>query len=88
MPFPPRASTQGPVKGSTAMNAKPVLLASLVALISSPALAGTAPKNKPSEKIYCIQYEKETGSRIGRQDCLTKKQWEQQGVNVDDLLKK
>lgn len=68
------------------MNKTPVFLTSLVALLSSPALA-SAPKG-PAETVYCIKYEKETGSRIAPQECLTKKQWARKGVNIDEMLRK
>ena len=81
-----RLSNHQPVeKGSTDMKT-PVLLTSLVALLSSPALA-IAPK-APAQTVYCIKYEKETGSRLAPQECLTRKQWAQKGINIDELLKK
>jgi len=64
----------------------PVILTSLVALLSSPALA-IAPK-APAETVYCIKYENQTGSRLPAQECMTKKQWAQKGINIDELLKK
>jgi hypothetical protein len=82
----PRLSNHEHVeKGSTDMKT-PVILTSLVALLSSPALAA-APK-APAQTVYCVKYEKETGSRLATQECLTKKQWAQKGINIDDLLKK
>ena len=45
-------------------------------------------QGQPKEQIYCIQYENETGSRLARQQCMTRKQWAQEGVNVDELAKK
>jgi hypothetical protein len=49
-------------------------MTSLAAFLASPALAG-APKNATIESVYCIKYERETGSRIAAQECLTKRQW-------------
>ena len=70
------------------MSKKTVLITSLVALVASPGLA-KAPKNAPAEPVYCIKYERETGSRIApQQACKTKKQWSEQGVDIDQLLKK
>ena len=69
------------------MSKKTVLITSLVALVASPGLA-KAPKSGPAEPVYCIKYERETGSRIERQACKTKKQWSEQGVDIDQLLKK
>ena len=55
--------------------------------------ANAAPRQAPKsqgqkEEVYCIQYENETGSRLARQQCMTKKQWAQEGVNVDELARK
>ena len=55
--------------------------------------ANAAPRHAPksqgqNEQVYCIQYENQTGSRLARQQCMTKKQWAQEGVNVDELAKK
>ena len=77
------------------MNTKQILLTLAIAL-SAPATAQIAGKDgstgSPAEArkplIYCIQYEQETGSRLVRQACKTKKQWAQQGVDVDQLTRK
>ena len=84
-PGPDPANHEPVEKGSTDMKT-PVILTSLVALLSSPALA-TAPK-APARTVYCVKYEKETGSRLAPQECLTRKQWAQKGINIDELLKK
>ena len=75
------------------MNIKHIFL--VVAISSSaPALAhmdpakGATAKNVGQSQIYCIKYENETGSRLARQLCMTKKQWAQEGVNVDELKRK
>ena len=39
------------------------------------------------EPKYCIQYERDTGSRLNRVECKTKAQWAKQGVQVDQLKK-
>lgn len=58
-------------------------------LAAAPATASIAPANDGSPpKIYCIRFAQDTGSRINRQECWTKKQWAQKGVNIDDLTKK
>ncbi len=69
------------------MNKKPILMTRLAAFLASPALAG-APKNATIEPVYCIKYEREAGSRIAAQECLTKRQWAEKGIDVDRLLKK
>ena len=75
------------------MTCKLILIAA-AALIAAPATAkGTddtpkAGKTAVSELKYCIEYEKMTGSRVSRQECRTKKEWAEEGVDVDELLKK
>ena len=71
------------------MNTKQIILTTAIGLIATPALASGAPsKGGPNQTVYCIKYELETGSRLSRQECMTKKQWAQKGVNVDELLRK
>ena len=75
------------------MTSKLFLIAA-TALIATPATAKApaegpkAAKAAASEQKYCIEYEKMTGSRVSRQECRTKKQWAEEGVNVDELMKK
>jgi hypothetical protein len=61
-------------------------------LVASPAVAADQSASKaPSraqEKTYCLQLEAFTGSRISRTECKTKKQWELEGVNIDEVLAK
>jgi len=38
----------------------------------------------PQEKLYCIRFDNETGSRLSRTICKTKKEWELAGVDVDN----
>lgn len=63
-------------------------------LIASPAAAKTnAQGNTVSatpvakERTYCLQFGLDTGSRINRVECKTKREWAQLGVDVDDLGK-
>jgi len=42
----------------------------------------------PPERTYCLQYTQDTGSRINRTECRTKKDWERLGVDVDELIDK
>ena len=81
------------------MTSKLILIAA-TALIAAPGMATTtaatkaaadAPKagrTAAADQKYCIEYEKMTGSRVSRQECRTKKQWADEGVNVDELMKK
>jgi hypothetical protein len=65
-------------------------IAGLIAT-ASPATAAQAPtKGQPQaqEKIYCLQLEPFTGSRLSRTGCKTKKQWALVGIDVDELLAK
>ena len=68
-------------------------LSLLAAPVSASAQAGqgSASKNSrapaPKEKIYCVEVEPGTGSRISRRECNTKSQWEALGVEIDKLGK-
>jgi len=60
-------------------------------LISVPAAAQqspqsntVAPKPAPKEQTYCFQFSLDTGSRINRTECKTRKQWALLGVDVDN----
>ena len=65
-----------------------------VMLTVSPAVAAdqsaseAQPQARAQEKTYCLQLEPFTGSRISRTECKTKKQWELEGVDIDELLAK
>ncbi len=62
-------------------------------LVAAPAAAtdpqGNTVAAKPAakEKTYCLQYSLDTGSRINRVECKTKKDWQRLGVDIDDLGK-
>lgn len=62
-------------------------------LVSSAASAnpqGNSVAAKPAvqEKTYCFQFGLDTGSRINRVECKTKKEWAQLGIDVDELVGK
>ena len=63
---------------------KPLVAASLLAaplIAATPALA-TAPSGGPDTR-YCMKVEPVTGSRVERTLCMTRAEWEQQGVDLD-----
>jgi len=61
-------------------------------LTASPVAAAQAPASKNQarapEKMYCLKYVMDTGSRLARNECKTKKEWALLGVDVDDLSTK
>ena len=67
------------------------LLAAVPAAAADPAATSSKTKSTAAksskEPTYCIQYEADTGSRIGETVCKTKSDWAKDGVNVDDLAK-
>ena len=76
------------------MTSKYILFAT-IALMAGPVSAkGNADSTKAvdkasvSEQKYCVSYENMTGSRITRQECRTKRQWAEEGVDIDKMLKK
>ena len=75
------------------MHCKALLAFTACALIASQASAaqqaGSAKNRAPArEKTYCLQFEPDTGSRISRTECKTRKEWSRLGVQIDDLIKK
>lgn len=63
-------------------------------LVSTPVLAGNSAEKAEAQKTgavdktkYCIKLDDMTGSRLSRQECLTRKQWAAQGVDIDEELK-
>ena len=64
-----------------------IALVLAVSLSGTPATDSAKTKKSTKERTYCIQYDDLVGSRIRKADCLTKKQWADQGVDVDEMLK-
>jgi hypothetical protein len=56
----------------------------------NPQANSVAPKTRVAAKdqTYCLQFGVDTGSRIKRVDCKTKRQWETLGVDVDEVVGK
>jgi hypothetical protein len=46
------------------------------------ATSAAAPAAKPKAKLYCIT-EAATGTRVAERTCLTRKEWEARGVDLD-----
>ena len=72
------------------MSYKGIVVLASVTLMASPAAAEQSAKARPAtpEKTYCLQYSLDTGSRINRTECRTKKDWARLGVDVDELTRK
>jgi hypothetical protein len=66
-----------------------VMISASIILTGSPAIAAPkqAPKGQPGQK-YCLQYENDTGSRLRRQECRTKEEWQRLGVDVNEGQRK
>jgi hypothetical protein len=64
-------------------------------LVTTPALAeGKSGERAASKKAtasdttkYCMKYDDLVGTRISKQECLTKREWAAQGVDIDEELK-
>ena len=72
-----------------------LIVGSLLVAVSSTAADNStsntvAPKTQVAAKnqTYCLQFGVDTGSRIKRLDCKTKKEWAQLGVDVDEVVGK
>ena len=76
------------------MRTKGILAFTALALIASQATAQQSGQNsakdrgQAQERTYCFQFSQDTGSRISRTECKTRKQWALLGVEVDELLEK
>ena len=74
------------------MHCKTLLAFTAIALTASQATAqqagSTKNRGQARERNYCVQYEPDTGSRVSRTECKTKKEWSKLGVQIDDLIKK
>ena len=71
------------------MVSKNILVLAGLTLIASPAVAAQQPATKgqpqAQEKTYCLQLEASTGTRLKSTECKTKKEWADDGVDVDAL---
>ena len=73
--------------------AKLLATVGLSVILASGATAATTSKAPPTppksqEQTYCFQTEPATGSHISTQECHTKAEWKDLGIDVDELLKK
>ena len=73
------------------MTYKVLAAALVVSIVTSPAIAkGTTDhrsdqgKASADTKKYCIKYDDITGTRISREECRTKKEWADEGVQIDE----
>jgi hypothetical protein len=68
------------------------MISASIILTGAPATA--APKQAPKDQgqsgaaKYCLQYENDTGSRLRRQECRTKEEWQRLGIDVDEGQRK
>ncbi len=71
------------------MYSKSMLMVAGLTLMASPAAAAQQDSGKSrakaAERTYCLQFSMDTGSRINRTECKTKKEWAMLGVDVDEL---
>jgi len=70
------------------MTARQIILTATAAILATPATASRPAAQNGPATVYCVQHEAETGTRIRRQECLTKKQWADRGINIDEFIKK
>lgn len=72
---------------------KYLLAVTAIALASAPGAASQDQKygaktQAAPQPLYCIRFDQDTGSRINREECRTKKEWALKGVDIDEVLKK
>ena len=72
------------------MTYKALAAALAISIVTSPALANSTADQKSAkgqtsagQQNYCIKFEF-TGSRIPREQCRTKKEWADEGVQIDE----
>jgi hypothetical protein len=76
------------------MQFKLITLAASCLAVATPAMSAESPQTnsvaaKPApEKTYCLQFGLDTGSRINRVECKTKRDWARLGVDIDEVLAK
>jgi guanyl-specific ribonuclease Sa len=69
------------------MHYKILTALSAVALMAVPAAAQQSQakgRQAAKDAVYCLQFSSETGSRINRLECKTKKDWERLGVEFGE----
>jgi len=49
---------------------------------------GSRDQAQPKAQKYCLQYENETGSRLRREECRTREEWQRLGVDLDEGQRK
>jgi hypothetical protein len=68
------------------------MISASIVLIGSSANAAPAqaPKDQgqPRAQKYCVQYENDTGSRLRRQECRTREEWQRLGVDIGEGQRK
>ena len=64
---------------------KKFLIASAIASLMAVPAAAQSSKGRQAgkEPVYCLEFSSETGSRIARMECRTKKDWARLGVELD-----
>ncbi|RIX32054.1 hypothetical protein [Sphingomonas edaphi] len=72
---------------------KYLLALTVVALANAPAAASQDQKNgvkthATAQQLYCVRFAQDTGSRLNREECRTKKEWALKGIDIDEVLKK
>ena len=74
------------------MMMKSIMSAVAITLLAAPANATLQSQKKgagkPTAQLFCIRFDQDTGSRINREECRTKKEWAQKGVDIDEVLKR
>ena len=61
-----------------------VIAAASPAIASNPELTGAGAPSGTENTRYCLRVEAVTGSRIETIECWTRREWAEQGVDVDE----
>ena len=72
----------------TVIFAAGVLCGSTAGVAQTPETNTAQSKPASKEKTYCLKSTGDSGSNLRRVECRTKKEWAEEGVDVDKLLKR
>ncbi|QNM83729.1 hypothetical protein H8M03_05250 [Sphingomonas sabuli] len=73
------------IKSLTAAVALLVATSAAAAPVAAPRTAKGPSAAPQKETVYCLTYEKTTGSRLEKSACKTKREWARERVDVDQL---
>ena len=59
------------------------MISASIILVGAPAYAAPKQATRDQGQKICLQYENDTGSRLRRQECRTREEWQRLGIDID-----